>query len=168
MLACPKRPMPCLCILAVATCAASAMTVAEEVKPTDQELEFFEKNVRPLLAGKCWSCHGPKKQESGLRIDRIEYLYEGGDRGPAVVPGRPEESWLYKAVAHVDAELRMPPKGEKLQASVALNIRRWIEQGAPWPEPRQRGCDWKVVRPPRCPSGIDDCGRGPCDGQLFG
>ena len=52
--------------------------------------KFFEQNVRPLLAEKCYSCHGEKKQKGGLRLDSIEAILKGGESGPAVVPGKPE------------------------------------------------------------------------------
>src|SRR5688572_25898079 len=72
--------------------------------------EFFEKSVRPALANHCFECHGPQKQKAGLRLDSREAILAGGDTGPAIVPGHPEQSLLIKAIAYKD-ELRMPPKG---------------------------------------------------------
>src|SRR5690348_3268638 len=71
----------------------------------------FEKKVRPVLAGKCVVCHGPDRQKGGLRVDSRAALLAGGDRGPAVVPGRPADSLLVRAIAH-DGELKMPPKAK--------------------------------------------------------
>src|SRR4051794_40928547 len=61
-------------------------------------LQFFEKQVRPVLVERCVKCHGPAKPSGGLRLDSREALLKGGDSGPAVLPGRPAESRLLKAV----------------------------------------------------------------------
>ena len=82
-------------------------------------VEFFEARVRPILVDQCVKCHGPKKQSSGLRLDSREAVLKGGDTGPAVVPGKPEESLLIQAVAHTHDELKMPPTGKLPEAAVA-------------------------------------------------
>src|SRR4051794_32718254 len=69
---------------------------------------FFEKEVRPLLAARCVSCHGEPKVKGGLRLTSREAILRGGDNGPAVVAGNPEESLLVQAVRYQD-EPRMPP-----------------------------------------------------------
>ena len=61
-------------------------------------LEVFEKEIRPLLLDKCIGCHGPDKQKGGLRLDSRHGWMTGGDSGPAIVPGDPEKSRLFKAV----------------------------------------------------------------------
>jgi mono/diheme cytochrome c family protein len=99
--------------------------------PTPAQIEFFEKNIRPLLAESCFKCHGPDKQKGGLRLDSRADLLKGGDSGPAIVPGKPAESLLLKAVSY-QQELRMPPKEKLDQAQLAL-LARWITDGAPWP-----------------------------------
>jgi len=109
-------------------CSGSA--VAQE-KPNPAQLEFFEKSVRPLLAEKCFTCHGPEKQKAGLRLDARASILEGGESGPAIVPGRPDKSLLIQAVRHT-GELKMPPK-DKLSAEQANALATWIEMGAPWP-----------------------------------
>src|SRR4030095_11686374 len=100
-------------------------------KPNPAQLEFFEKSVRPLLAEKCFTCHGPEKQKAGLRLHARASLLEGGESGPAVVPGRPDKSLLIQAVRHT-GELKMPPK-DKLSAEQANALATWIEMGAAWP-----------------------------------
>ncbi|WP_165227242.1 PSD1 and planctomycete cytochrome C domain-containing protein [Aquisphaera insulae] len=95
--------------------------------------DFFETYVRPVLSESCTSCHGPKKQSSGLRLDSREAILKGGDLGPAMVPGKPAESLLLQVVEHTHEELKMPPKG-KLPAPAIEAFRRWIEMGAPWAE----------------------------------
>src|SRR5262249_59759733 len=77
--------------------------------PSPEQVEFFEKRVRPVLAENCLSCHGPKKQMSGLRLDSREAVLAGGDNGPAIRPRDPDNSPLIQAVRH-QGERKMPPK----------------------------------------------------------
>jgi hypothetical protein len=93
---------------------------------------FFEKKVRPVLAEKCVSCHGPEKQKGGLRLDSRAAVVKGGDRGPAVVAGKPGESLLLRALAH-DGELKMPPRTKLPDAEIAA-FKEWVRLGAPWPD----------------------------------
>ena len=94
---------------------------------------FFERRVRPLLARHCYSCHGSKKQEGGLRLDSADSLARGGDRGPVVVPGKPRTSLLLTAVERL-GELKMPPTRPLSKGEIAI-FRRWIVGGAHWPSP---------------------------------
>ena len=105
---------------------------AADPKPDPAKAEYFEKRVRPLLADHCQQCHGPDKQKGGLRLDSRAALLAGGDSGPAVVPGKPGESRLVKAVGY-DGDLRMPPK-TRLDANQVAVLTAWVEMGAPWPE----------------------------------
>jgi hypothetical protein len=91
---------------------------------------FFEKDVRPLLVEKCYSCHSERKQKGGLRLDSLEAILKGGDSGPAVVPGKPGESLLVEAINYEGPE--MPPAG-KLPAEKIDILTRWVSLGAPWP-----------------------------------
>jgi len=104
----------------------------------------FAKDIQPLLADRCFSCHGEKKQESGLRLDRKADALKGGDHGPAVAPGKPEESVLLQAITGTHAEVaKMPKKGEALTADQIASLRNWIEQGAVWPETQTAKADTK-------------------------
>ncbi len=94
--------------------------------------EFFEKLVRPLLVERCYPCHGDKMQWGNLRLDSRAALLLGGERGPALVPGRPEESLLIKAVSYQDPKLQMPPTGKLPDQDVAA-LTEWIKMGAPDP-----------------------------------
>ena len=123
-----KHVLSCLAVTVVLVnlplqAAEPALTPAQET--------FFESQVRPLLVNSCQRCHGPKKQESGLRVDSRAALLRGGSSGPALVAGKPGESLLIKAIKH-DGELKMPP-GKKLEAQQTVVLSRWIEMGAPWP-----------------------------------
>jgi hypothetical protein len=89
--------------------------------------------VRPTLVENCFKCHGPDKQKAHLRLDSRAAMINGGDSGPAVVPGNLEESLLVTAIRHTDEFLKMPP-AQKLDASRITALEKWVEMGAPWPE----------------------------------
>src|SRR5262245_33114194 len=75
-------------------------------------IEFFESKIRPVLVNKCYECHSTKaaKVKGGLYVDTRAGLLQGGDNGPALVPGDPGKSLLIKALRHLDDDLKMPPK----------------------------------------------------------
>ncbi len=100
---------------------------------TPQQIEFFEKNIRPLLSQRCFECHSDKEQKSKLRLDHITSVLTGGERGPALVPGDPASSNLIKAVEYQEPKFQMPPKKMLDDAEIDLLI-EWVRMGAPWPE----------------------------------
>jgi hypothetical protein len=113
--------------------------------------------VKPLLAGRCYACHGALKQEAGLRLDTVELLEQGGGSGPALVAGSPEQSLLLQRVAKADVAERMPPEheGEAFSPAQVELLRRWIADGAarpaeeqPEPDPSQHWAFQPIVRPP--------------------
>jgi hypothetical protein len=95
--------------------------------------EFFEKKVRPILAERCWGCHSAEAGESkgALRLDHGTLIGQGGDSGPAVVAGNPDESLIFQAVNYQGYE--MPPDGEISAAEIEI-LRTWIADGAEWPD----------------------------------
>ena len=95
-----------------------------------EELRFFETKIRPLLAERCFKCHGEDKQKGGLRLDSLAAVLDGGDSGPALVPGKPDESLLIEAVNY--ASFEMPPDGQ-LPAPEIAAFTSWVAMGAPWP-----------------------------------
>jgi len=97
-----------------------------------EDAAFFEKQVRPVLVEKCLGCHGPDKQKGGLRLDTRAAVLTGGDRGPAVVAGKPAESLLIAALGHGDA-VKMPPKNKLPEAEIAA-LTEWVRRGVPWPD----------------------------------
>ncbi|MCG8653398.1 MAG: PSD1 and planctomycete cytochrome C domain-containing protein [Pirellulales bacterium] len=109
------------------------VSLATEPPFPPEQLEFFEKKVRPLLAEHCYSCHSnkSKKLQASLKVDSRAGLLRGGDSGEAIVPGDPDASLFMEAVRYESYE--MPPKG-KLSADDIETFRRWVELGAPWPE----------------------------------
>ncbi len=110
--------------------ALFGLAAAEE--PTAAENEFFEKQVRPVLVEHCHKCHGATKQWAGLRLDSREAILKGGDNGPAIIPGKPDESLLIRAVRHVDDNLKMPENGKLPDGQIAALV-RWVERGAVYP-----------------------------------
>lgn len=109
-----------------------AKTPAAAKVPDDPKLtEFFEKQVRPLLAARCFECHGAEKQKAGLRIDSRDALLTGGDSGAAIVPGKPEDSLLVRAIGYT-GDVKMPPKSKLPAAEIAI-LTEWVRRGAAWP-----------------------------------
>jgi hypothetical protein len=115
--------------MVLTACAFLSLAVRASADPA--ALEHFEKKVRPLLAERCWKCHGPEKAKGDLRLDTQVGVAKGGQSGRVVVPGKPEESLLIKAVQQ-SGELKMPPK-EKLKDQEVAELVRWIRSGANWP-----------------------------------
>ncbi len=95
--------------------------------------KLYEEKIGPILAARCFKCHGPEapKAKGGLRLDTREAALKGGDTGPALVPGKPGESLLVKAVTWDDPDLQMPPK-EKMPAGEIELLRQWVAGGAAW------------------------------------
>ena len=100
--------------------------------PTREQLEFFEKSVRPLLVERCYECHSAKEVKGGLRLDSQVGVAAGGDSGPAIVAGQPAQSRLVEAVRYENRELQMPPTGRLNDAEIDVLV-KWIEFGAPDP-----------------------------------
>jgi len=94
----------------------------------------FKRDIAPILEDRCWGCHGEDEQESGLRLDRRAFLLKGGDSGlAAVVPGKPDKSYLIEVVRHLDADVKMPPDEDQLPAKQIELLAAWVEEGAVWP-----------------------------------
>jgi len=111
------------------TLAASLLLLAQE------DVDLFEKRIRPVLHAACIPCHGPDKTKAGLRVDSRGALLRGGDTGPAIKVGDPDGSLLLKAIRHADPDLAMPPKkaGKKLRDDQIRDFETWIRAGAVYP-----------------------------------
>src|SRR5688572_7150510 len=119
--------------LFAALAALSCLTARADDAVSPEQEQFFETQVRPLLAANCLECHGDIKQESGLRLDSRATALKGGDSGtPAVVPGKPDESLLIAAVKHT-GDYQMPPTGKLSDEQIAA-LSKWVEMGSPWPQ----------------------------------
>jgi hypothetical protein len=147
-------------LMLVLLCLASRVRAGA---PAPQEVEFFEKHVRPVLVENCFRCHGARKQMGGLRLDSPSALLKGGDNGPAVHPGNPGNSLLVQAVRQA-GELKMPPKKTLPQAAVR-DLEEWVKRGAAWPQSQRETTSeaWKShwayqpVRDPAVPA-VKDTG----------
>ncbi len=116
-------------LLYLSCLALTTGSAAEKI----QDFDHFEKHVRPLLAEKCYACHGSDTAAMGeLRLDSREAVLRGGSRGAAVVPGDPSASILLKAVSYSSLDLRMPPSG-KLSDQEIEHLEAWVRMGAPDP-----------------------------------
>jgi hypothetical protein len=116
-------------VLALFVSVLSASAAETKLPPPLDRPVDFEKEVQPLLAAKCFSCHGEEVQQSGLRLDRRQLALRGGDYGPVIVIGKSAESKLIKRVANGDGGLQMPPTGPLTDEEIGI-LRAWIDQGA--------------------------------------
>ena len=118
---------------------AAVLSAAETVEsahagiPSDQ-LNFFEKNIRPVLVESCYKCHSEsQKVKGGLTLDTKQGTLFGGESGhPGVTPGNLAESSIYEAITWKNDDMQMPPK-QRLPDDVIANFKKWIEMGAPDP-----------------------------------
>ena len=123
----------------------------------------YAKQIRPLLSRRCYECHGPEKQESGLRVDTIAAMKEGGVRGEGLLPGEGEKSLLIEAVLGTDDDLVMPPEGDRLSEAEIKLITKWIDEGAVGvdepakavSDPRRQHWSFQPVRRPALPQVVD-------------
>ncbi|HWF20355.1 MAG TPA: PSD1 and planctomycete cytochrome C domain-containing protein [Verrucomicrobiae bacterium] len=108
---------------------------AADSAPTPQQLEFFEKKIRPLLTENCYKCHShdSEKIKGGLLLDTHDGVLKGGDTGPALVPGNPDKSLIIEAVRYTNKDLQMPPNDRQLENSQIADLETWVKMGAPDP-----------------------------------
>ncbi len=117
------------CIAGVVVWALGAAGACAEESAASAGVEFFEKRVRPLLAEHCYHCHGGEKHENDLFLNSPRGIAKGGDRGPAFVAGKPDDSVLVQAVRYTDDDLKMPPRGKLADEQIA-DLVKWVEMGA--------------------------------------
>ena len=137
----PSRLITLTCVLLLIAVPARAAQGVDYVR-----------EIKPILTARCFACHGALQQKSGLRLDTVSSMKEGGDKGPAVVPGKSADSPL---VAHVSAtgRKRMPPdsEGDPLKKGEIDLLKAWIDQGAIGPADEKPETDPKdhwAFRPP--------------------
>ena len=129
-------------ILRITVLLATGTAWAADPAVERQRLEFFETKIRPVLVEHCYECHATdsKKLRGDLLVDSRQGLLDGGESGPAVVPGDPGKSLLISALKHDDFE--MPPK-KTLSSSVITDFEKWIQDGATDP----RRATHRVAKP---------------------
>jgi mono/diheme cytochrome c family protein len=130
--------------LAVAFCAGAVCVAVvtaggpegggAKIPPSADRRVDFERDVAPIFASSCVSCHGPEKQKSSYRLDVKAVALQGGEIGRGIVPGNGAGSPLIQYVAGAHPEIRMPPKGKMLSSEQVAVLRAWIDQGAVWPD----------------------------------
>jgi hypothetical protein len=122
------------CLIAGASLLATSAHAAE---PTAADTAFFDAKIRPVLSEHCYKCHShtADKIKAGLLLDSRDALLHGGNSGPIIVPGKPDESLLIQALRYTDEDLRMPPEehGGKLSERQIADFTEWVQRGAPDP-----------------------------------
>jgi ankyrin repeat protein len=103
----------------------------------------YKQHVQPILAANCYSCHGPRQQQSGLRLDKRQNALRGGDYGPVILPGKSAESRLIHRLVSGDGGLQMPPTGPLTAEEIGI-LRAWIDQGGEF-------ADVELTEPPQKP-----------------
>lgn len=131
-------PFACCCRWIVGCLLTLGWLWSPAVKADD----LFETKIRPVLVDVCFKCHGSDKDSGSLRVDSREALLKGGDTSPAIVPNKPGESLLIKAIKHVDDDIKMPPD-KRLPDETIAAFEAWIVAGAPWPESKSGGFQTK-------------------------
>ncbi|TWT40708.1 Planctomycete cytochrome C [Thalassoglobus neptunius] len=124
-----RRSMFLTVSVAVALCFVVNDDSVAQSPPSKRDL--FENHVRPMIVKHCLQCHGETKQEGSLNLTTLDGLLTGGESGPAIVSGAPDESLLLEALRYESYE--MPPSGQ-LDESLIEGVHQWIESGADWPE----------------------------------
>lgn len=113
-------------------CAITLLWTVATVCADEPSVDYASQ-IKPLLTKNCSGCHGAKQQQVGLRVDFAKGLLDGGDSGPAIVPGESAKSLLVHAITGTEGASQMPPEGDKLSAVDIALIRRWIDEGAKSP-----------------------------------
>jgi mono/diheme cytochrome c family protein len=111
----------------------------------------FRRDIEPIFVKRCSECHGPEMQKGKLRLDKKELALKGGKSGqPLLIAGKSGESELIARVTASDPDDVMPAKGERLTAEQIAVLKRWIDEGAVWPDQDPRS-HWSFVKPVRPP-----------------
>src|SRR5258705_11086761 len=131
----PVLTISAAAILLAGCGAAFAKISPEQAKtlppPASHKIDFG-KEIKPILEASCIKCHGRGRTKGDLSIENRDTLLKGGESGPAIIPGKSEESRVIELVAGLDPDSVMPQKGKRLTPEQAGLLRAWIDQGAPW------------------------------------
>jgi hypothetical protein len=162
-----RLPLALAAVLAVAA-STSAQTPAPAAAPTatapapahaggkkknsitPEQAEFFEKKIRPVLVEKCYDCHSEEsgKMKNDLALDSRDAIRIGGERGPGIVPFKPDESFVIQAIRQ-EGRIAMPPekKGGKLPDEVIADFEKWVAMGAPDPRDAAKVANTEPAKP---------------------
>ena len=139
-------------LAALAVRASAQQVDPSQLPPAALTRVDFVREIQPILAQRCYSCHGPDKEENDLRWDVKAVALKGGTSGPAIIPGRSDDSRMIHLVSGMEKNLVMPMRGERLTPAQIGLLRAWIDQGADWPEsatasPDGGKSDWWSFKP---------------------
>ena len=126
-------------------------------KMTETQIADLNLEVRSIFAHNCYKCHSAAKSKGELRLDRKDFVFKGGESGPVVEPGHPEESeMIRRLLLPRDDDDSMPPKGKKLADEEIATLQFWIKAGAPWPDNADEKSVYRVAelapRKPKLPA----------------
>src|SRR6266850_2094994 len=152
-----RRCAKVIVLLFLAACTRLSAAEPPALPAPASRVVEYEKDIQPIFAKSCYSCHGEQKQKNGYRLDVKAIALTGGDHhAPNIVPGKSAESPLIQFVAGLDKEIVMPAKGERLTSEQISLLRAWIDQGAKWPETPDNKLadksDWWSLKPLRRPT----------------
>jgi len=166
-----KRNRLPITFAAVIACCAMSSLGSPHTAGANDDAEFFEKKIRPLLVQRCEVCHSEAKGKTsgGLALDSREGWRKGGDSGPPIVPNQPGESLLIRAVMYGEDGPQMPPeeKGGKLSEAEIAALVQWVKRGAPDPriakariggmteDEARRWWSFQPIRPVKPPNLVD-------------
>ena len=119
--------------------------------PTQRKVDFA-REVLPIFKASCFPCHGLTKRNGGLRLSNREDAFKGGVSGPAIIPGNAEASLLVKRITGDSEGPRMPKGMTALAPEQIETIKRWINEGAHWPDGAENAKHWAFVKPERPPT----------------
>ena len=126
-------------VLVMVLCLLNGIVTASGFATATEQEDFFESKIRPVLVGTCFHCHGDVQVSGELRVDSVESLLKGGDSGPAIVPGKPDESLLIRAIQRQGDVSAMPPEEKAaLTGEQVADFVTWIKAGAVWPTNSKR------------------------------
>jgi len=138
----------CICLL---LCMFTCPFLQAQGTSSEANVTFFENKIRPILADACYGCHSEARNKSkgGLHLDSREAMLRGGDTGPSMAPGHPDQSLLITAIRYQDADLQMPPD-DPLSPEHIRHFETWIQKGAVFPQsaeglPEAKPSWWKTI-----------------------
>src|SRR5215471_19987684 len=134
----------------VSSMLLAGLAVAQELPPAAKTKVDFARDIEPLLAKRCYICHGPQQQMSGLRLDQKDAALKGGASGVDIHPGKSAESRLIRLVAGLEKK-PMPPVGARLTAEEIGLLRAWIDQGPEWAARASTHWSFQKIRRPATP-----------------
>ncbi len=127
------------------------MEYACTTPPPPQRKVDFAREILPIFRASCFPCHGPERRQGGLRLSNREEAFKGGISGRVIIPGDAENSLLVKRISSDEEGPRMPKGMTALAPEQIELIKRWINEGAHWPDNAENAVHWAFIPPQRPP-----------------